>query len=191
MTADPHAELLTRHRGVMPSWLGLYYEEPIELVSGSGRRVVDASGREYLDFFAGILTNMLGYDVSEVRRAVQEQLDTGVLHTSTLYLLGPQVELAERIGQLSGIPDAKVFFTTSGTEATEAALLLATSARRSNQVLALRGSYHGRSYAAMGITGNRGWSPSGLSPLDVSYLHGGDRLRGPFRHLRDGEFNRA
>lgn len=184
-------DLLARHRAVLPSWLGLYYEEPIELVSGSGRRVTDGSGRWYLDFFGGILTNMLGYDVPEVREAVEGQLGTGIWHTSTLYLIGPQVQLAERIAGLSGIPGAKVFFTASGTEASEAALLFATSYRRSNQVLALRGSYHGRSYAAMGVTGNRGWSPSGLSPVDVSYLHGGDRLRGPFRGLGDVEFNRA
>jgi 4-aminobutyrate aminotransferase-like enzyme len=64
------------------------------------------------------------------------------------------IELAERLGALSGIPDAKVFFATSGSEANEAALLLASTVRRSNQVLALRNSYHGRSFATMGVTGN-------------------------------------
>ena len=132
---------------------------------GEGRRVTDGEGREYLDFFAGILTNMLGYGVPEVRAAVDEVLDRGVVHSSTLYLIRAQVELAERIAGLSGIPDAKVFFTTSGTEANEVALLLATQARRSAQVLALRNSYHGRSFAAMGITGIRGWSASALSPV--------------------------
>ena len=80
------------------------------------------------------------------------------------------VELAERLAALSGIPDAKVFFTTSGTEANEAALLLASTARRSNQVLALRNSYHGRSFATIGITGNRGWSASSLTPFNVHYV---------------------
>ena len=75
------------------------------------------------------------------------------------------IELAERLAELSSIPEAKVFFTTSGTEANEAALLLASTARRSNQVLALRNSYHGRSFATMGITGNRGWSASSLTPF--------------------------
>ncbi len=60
------------------------------------------------------------------------------------------IELAERVAELSGIPDAKVFFTTSGSEANEAALLLAATVRRSNQVLALRNSYHGRSFADHG-----------------------------------------
>ena len=111
---------------------------------------------------------------------MDEVLDRGVVHTSTLYLIRDQVELAERIAGLSGIPDAKVFFTSSGTEANETALLLATQARRSAQVLALRNSYHGRSFAAMGITGIRGWSASALSPVQVSYVHGGYRYRSPW-----------
>ncbi|MCB1246796.1 MAG: aspartate aminotransferase family protein, partial [Acidimicrobiia bacterium] len=51
-----HAELLARHRQVLPSWLHLYYDDPIALVDGEGRRVKDAEGNEYLDFFGGILT---------------------------------------------------------------------------------------------------------------------------------------
>lgn len=183
--------LIERHRAVLPSWLTLYYDEPIELVRGNGRRVTDAAGRTYLDFFGGILTNMLGYDVPEVRRAINEQLESGIVHTSTLYLIRAQVELAERIAELSGIPDARVFFTTSGTEANEAALLHASTVRRSHQIIALRGSYHGRSYGAMGVTGIRGWSASAFTPLNVRYLRGGDRLRGPYRGLTDAEFIRA
>lgn len=187
-TADAHRDLLRRHRAVLPEWMALYYDEPIEIAGGAGNRVTDGEGVEYLDFFAGILTNMIGYGVPEVRQAIVDQLETGVVHTSTLYLIRRQVELAERIAALSGIRDAKVFFTTSGTEANEAALLLATQARRSNQVLALRNSYHGRTYAAMGITGNRGWSASSLSPLNVSYVHNGYLYRSPFGHLSGDDF---
>ncbi|HEU4423495.1 MAG TPA: aminotransferase class III-fold pyridoxal phosphate-dependent enzyme [Pilimelia sp.] len=171
-------DLLARHKAVLPSWMPIYYDQPIEIVSGSGCRVTDADGRTYLDFFGGVLTNMLGYDVAEVREAVERQLRTGVVHTSTLYLIRQQIELAEKIARLSGIPDARVFLTNSGTEANEAALLFATAYRRSNQVLAVRNSYHGRSYAAIGITGNRSWSASSLNPVQVAWLHSGDRLRG-------------
>src|SRR4051795_12441485 len=168
-----HAELWERHKAVMPAWLALYYEEPIEIVQGSGRRVTDGEGNTYLDFFAGILTNAIGYDVAEISDAVRKQLDTGILHTSTLYLIRSQVELAEQIAELSGIPDAKVFFTNSGTEANETALMLATQYRRSNQVLAMRNSYHGRAFGTVAITGNRGWSASSLSPVNVQYVQGG------------------
>lgn len=168
--------------------MALYYDEPMEIVSGSGRRVTASDGRTYLDLFAGILTNGIGYDLPEISDAVREQLATGVLHTSTLYLIRKQVELAEKIAALSGIDDAKVFFTCSGTEANEAALLLATEYRRSSQVLALRNSYHGRGFASMAVTGNRSWSASALSPVHVSYVHGGYRYRSPFRHLSDADY---
>src|SRR5213595_1184620 len=157
-------DLAARHRAALPSWMPIYYNEPIEIVAGKGCRVTDSDGRSYLDFFGGVLTNMLGYDVAEVREAVERQLRTGVVHTSTLYLIRSQVELAEKLIRLSGIPDARVFFTNSGTEANEAALLMATTYRRSNQILAVRNSYHGRTYATVGITGNRGWSASSLNP---------------------------
>jgi 4-aminobutyrate aminotransferase len=177
-TPTAHAELLARHRQVMPRWLALYYDEPIELVAGSGRHVLDGEGRRYLDFFGGILTTMTGYDVPEVVDAIRTQAGR-MIHTSTLYLIRPMVELAEQLAPLSGIPGAKVFFTTSGTEANEAALLLASTARRSNQVLALRNSYHGRSFATVGITGNRGWSASSLTPFTVHYVDAGHRFPGP------------
>jgi 4-aminobutyrate aminotransferase len=180
-------DLLARHRAVMPSWQMLYYEEPIEIVTGRGCRVTDRQGRVYLDFFGGVLTTMLGYDVAEVREAVERQLRTGVVHTSTLYLIRAQIELAEKIARLSGIPDARVFFTNSGTEAIETALLVATNHRRSNQVIAVRNSYHGRTYGAIAVTGNRGWSASALSPLAVSFLHSGDRLRGLLAGRSDAE----
>ncbi|TDD30726.1 aspartate aminotransferase family protein [Actinomadura sp. KC06] len=183
-----HANLLKRHRAVMPSWIALNYQDPIEIVGGKGNRVTDAEGKGYLDFFTGILTNMLGYDVPEVRDAVERQLATGVVHTSTAYLLRGQVELAEKIARLSGIPDAKVFFTNSGTEANETALLLAAYARRSPQVLAMRQSYHGRSFAATGVTGNRAWANVSFSPLDVHFLHGADRQLPQFKGMTDDQY---
>jgi 4-aminobutyrate aminotransferase len=182
-----HEDLLARHRKVLPSWMVLYYQEPIALVDGNGRRVTDAEGNEYLDFFAGILTTMTGYKVPEVVAAIKTQADR-MLHTSTLYLIENQVDLAEKIAELSGIPDAKVFFTNSGTEANDAALMLATQYRKSNQVLAIRGSYHGKSHSTVAITGQRNWSSTSLNPFNVIYVHGGYKLRSPFGHLPDNEF---
>jgi 4-aminobutyrate aminotransferase len=185
--AGYHADLLARHRKVLPSWLALYYEQPIEIERGEGRYVWDGEGNRYLDFFGGILTTMTSHALPEVTKAVSEQAGR-ILHTSTLYLIANQIELAERIAELSGIPDAKVFFTTSGTEANDTALLLATSYRRSNQVLALRNSYHGRSFTAIAITGNRNWSATSLSPVQTFYVHGGYPYRSPFGHLSDDEY---
>jgi 4-aminobutyrate aminotransferase len=180
-------ELLGRHKAVLPDWLALYYADPLEITHGEGRHVWDAAGTKYLDFFGGILTTMTAHALPEVTKAVSEQAGR-IIHSSTLYLNRPMVELAERIAQMSGIPDARVFFTTSGTEANDTALLLATTYRRSNQILAMRNSYHGRSFSAVGITGNKGWSPTSLSPLQTLYVHGGVRTRGPYADLGDADF---
>ena len=182
-----HSELYERHRAVLPGWAPLYYKQPIAIVDGNGRTVTDAEGNEYLDFFGGILVTISGYKIPEVVDAVKAQADK-MLHTSTLYLIEAQIELAERIAELSGIPDAKVFFTNSGTEANDAALALATTYRRSNQILAIRGSYHGKSHSAIAITGQRAWSGTSFSPFQVTYVHSGYKLRSPFGHLPDAEF---
>jgi 4-aminobutyrate aminotransferase len=182
-----HAELLARHRRVLPDWLTLLYEQPIELVSGQGCRVTDGEGRSYLDFFGGILTTMTGHGIPEVVDAIRTQAGR-MLHTSTVYLVRPMIELAERISALSGIPDAKVFFVNSGSEANDTALQLCCTARQSNQVLALRNSYHGRSFASMAATGLRSWSASSLTPVNVSYIQAGYRYRSPFRHLPDRDY---
>jgi 4-aminobutyrate aminotransferase len=164
------AELLARHREVLPNWLALYYKEPIELVRGEGTRVWDGAGKEYLDFFGGIVTTISGHVVPKLVQALAEQAGK-IAHTSTLYLIRPMVELAEKLTSLSPVEPmpVKAFFVGSGTEAIEAALLFATTWRRSNEVIALRNSYHGRSFGAIGITGNKGWSASSFSPLNVSY----------------------
>ncbi|MFE2639778.1 aspartate aminotransferase family protein [Streptomyces scopuliridis] len=190
MTRPLANDLYGRHRAVLPDWLALYYDEPIEITHGEGRHVWDAAGNRYLDFFGGILTTMTAHALPEVTKAVSEQAGR-IIHSSTLYLNRPMVELAERIAALSGIPDARVFFTTSGTEANDTALMLATAYRGSNQILAMRNSYHGRSFSTVSITGNRGWSPTGLSPLQTLYVHGGVRNRGPYAGLTDERFIEA
>ena len=182
-----HADLLARHNEVLPSWLALYYKEPIALVDGEGRRVIDAEGNKYLDFFGGILTTMSGYKIPEVVEAIREQANK-MLHTSTLYLIESQIELAEKIAGLSGIPDAKVFFTNSGTEANDTALMMATQFRKSNQIIAVRGSYHGKSHSTVAITGQRSWSATQLTPFHTVYVHGPYKYRSPFGHLPDSDF---
>lgn len=182
-----HQELTERTRAVMPSWLALYYDEPIAIDRGEGRTVWDLEGNEYLDFFGGILTTMTAYSLPEVTAAINEQA-AKVLHTSTLYLNEPMIELAEMVVEMSGIPDAKVFFTPSGSEANDAAMLMATSFRRSNQVLALRNSYHGRSFTAVALTAHRSWSPTGYSGLNVQFVQGPYKVRSPYRELDDDAF---
>ena len=185
-----NAALFDRYRAILPSYVKPLYAEPISIDHGQGGYVFDVEGNRYLDFFGGVLTTMVGHNNSAVTAAVQEQA-AKVMHTSTLYLSEPMIELAERIGALSGIPDARVFFTTSGSEADDTAILLATSYRKSNQVLAMRNSYHGRSFTAQAITSHSSWSSTSLSGLSVNFVHGAYRLRSPFRDMDDDEFTQA
>ncbi|MCX2730030.1 aspartate aminotransferase family protein [Saccharopolyspora sp. NFXS83] len=185
-----HTELAKRRKAVLPDWVATYYQDPIDVERGEGRHVWDAEGNRYLDFFGGILTTMTAHALPEVTAAVSEQAGR-ILHSSTLYLNRPMVELAERVAELSGIEDPRVFFTSSGTEANDTALLLATGHRASNQVLALRNSYHGRSFSALAITGNRAWSPTSLSPVQTTYVHGSRRRGTALAGLSDEDFTAA
>ncbi len=184
------SELLARYRRVLPSFVSPYYAEPVSIDKGSGGYVWDLEGNRYLDFFGGVLTTMIGHDNPAVTAAVREQAGK-VMHTSTLYLSEPMIELAEMIAAKSGIPDARVFFTPSGTEANDTAILLATSYRKSNQVLAIRNSYHGRSFTTQAITSHSSWSSTSLSGLQVQFVQGGYRLRSPFRDLDDDAYSNA
>ena len=113
------ADLAARYRRVFPSFLTPYYAEPISIDHGSGSYVWTNDGTRYLDFFGGVLTTMIGHDHPEVTAAVQGQA-AKVMHTSTLYLSPPMIEFGEMVCAASGIPDARVYFTPSGSEATQA-----------------------------------------------------------------------
>ncbi len=184
------SDLLRRYRASLPSFVSPMFAEPISIDRGEGGVVWDLEGNRYLDWFGGVLTTMIGHNHPRVVAAVQEQA-AKVMHTSTLYLSEPMIELAEKICELSGIPDARVFFTTSGTEANDTALLLATSYRSSNQVLAVRNGYHGRSFTAQAITSHRSWSSTSISGLDVHFVQGGYKLRSPFCDLDDEAYTQA
>jgi 4-aminobutyrate aminotransferase len=127
---------------------------------------------------------MIGHNHPDVTTAVQAQA-AKVMHTSTLYLSEPMIEFAEMVADASGIPDARVYFTPSGSEANDAAILLATSFRRSSQILAIRNSYHGRTFTTQAVTSHSSWKSTALSGLQVQFVQGGYRLRSPFRDLDD------
>jgi 4-aminobutyrate aminotransferase len=184
------ADLATRYRRVLPSFLAPYYAEPISIDRGDGSYVWDLEGNRYLDFFGGVLTTMIGHNHPAVTAAVQAQA-ANVLHTSTLYLSEPMIEFAEMVCEVSGIPDARIYLTPSGSEANDAALLLATSYRSSNQIIAIRNSYHGRVFSTQAITSHSSWRSTSHSGLQVQFVQGGYRLRSPFRDLDDDAFTAA
>src|ERR687885_2917209 len=173
-------QLSRRHKAALPSWTPLYYEKPLALARGEGFKVWDSEGDEYLDFFGGIVTTISGHTVPEITEAIKSQVDK-IVHSSTLYLIENQVRLAEKLIELAPISgDKKVFFTVSGTEANEAALLFSTRYRGSSEIVALRSSYHGRSFATMGITGQSSWKPTARAPLEIRYAPNPYQLRCAF-----------
>jgi 4-aminobutyrate aminotransferase len=137
--------------------LGTYYKEPLPFVRGEGKWLFGADGKKYLDFFGGILTVSLGHCDPRVVGAIEKQART-LQHVSTLFPTIPIIELAETLaGLFPGDKPAKCFFTNSGTEANETAILTARVHTQRTEVIALRHGYHGRSMLSMSLTGHAPW----------------------------------
>jgi 4-aminobutyrate aminotransferase len=137
-----------------------YYSTPLAIKKGEGLYVYDWEGNKYLDFFGGILTVSIGHCQPEIVREVEDQIHT-LQHTSTLYPTLPMVMLAEKLAQITPGRLKKSFFTNSGTEANEMAILTAQLHTGAREVIALRHSYHGRSFLAMNLTGHAAWRAGG------------------------------
>lgn len=133
-----------------------YYKEPLPIVSGKGFYVYDAEGKEYLDFFGGILTVSVGHCNEKVTAKIIEQLHK-LQHTSTLYPTEPASSLAEKLAEITPGSLRRSFFTNSGTEADETAILTAQHYTGSQEIIALRHSYSGRSVLAMNLTAQSTW----------------------------------
>ena len=126
------------------------------LVRGEGCWVEDSTGKRYLDFLAGIAVNSLGHAHPTLVDAVSRQIAT-LAHVSNYFASPSQIELAERLRRLTGAGDhGRVYFGNSGAEANEAAFKLArrnNASGRRTRILTLTGSFHGRTMAAMALTG--------------------------------------
>ena len=144
-------EVYEKHKKYLVPCVATYYKEPLILDLGKGQSVYDIEGREYLDFFGGIVTISLGHCDDEVTSKVCEQIKR-LQHTSTLYPHVPIVSLAEKLAQITPGGLQKSFFTNSGTEAIETSVLLAELSTNSHEIIALRHGYSGASLFAMDIT---------------------------------------
>jgi acetylornithine/N-succinyldiaminopimelate aminotransferase len=129
-----------------------YSRTPFHPRSGRGARLVDAEGKEYWDLLAGIAVNALGYRPPRLVAALRSEAGK-LLHVSNLFYHPWQGLLAERLVRASGL--SRVFFCNSGTEANEAALKFARLKNPGRaRVVALEGSFHGRTFGALSLTGN-------------------------------------
>jgi 4-aminobutyrate aminotransferase len=158
-----------------------YYSEPVVVTHARDQYVWDANGRQYLDFFAGILTVSVGHGNEFVNRRVHEQIDR-LVHISTLYATEPQAALAKKIAAITpGAALRKSFFTNSGTEANETAILAARCYTGESEIVALRYSYHGRTSQAMAATGQYNWRLPGAAMPGVVHAHNAYCYRCPFQ----------
>jgi len=149
-------EARRKHKQYLFPAMKNFYEEPLVAVEGKGSRITDADGKTYLDFFGGILTISVGHGRKEVNDRVKAQIDR-LTHISTLYPTLPMLELAERLVQLTPGKLEKCYFTASGTEADETAIMLSQTYTGYSEFIALRHGYAGRSLLAQSVTGHASW----------------------------------
>jgi len=162
-----------KHREYLFPCVANYYATSLPLKRGEGLFVYDWEDKKYLDFFGGILTVSIGHCQPEIVKEIEDQIHT-LQHTSTLYPTYPMVMLAEKLSQITPGTLRKAFFTNSGTEANETAVLAAQLRTGAKEIVALRHSYHGRSFLAMNLTGHAAWKIGG------NYIGGVTHARSPY-----------
>jgi 4-aminobutyrate aminotransferase-like enzyme len=156
-----------------------YFKEPLVVTHAKDQYVWDADGNQYLDFFGGIVTVSVGHCNDQVNAKVHAQIDR-LEHVSTVFVNEPQVALAQKLAQITpGGALRKSFFSNSGSEANEMAIMAARCYTGSTEIVALRHSYHGRTSATMGVGGLSNWK---LGPPQAGMVHAvnADCYRCPF-----------
>src|SRR5579864_8476270 len=162
-------EILLAHEQYLFPSVFHYFKEPLVIARAKDQFVWDADGNQYLDFFGGIVTISVGHCNETVTRKTAEQMER-LQHVSTVFATEPQAALAKRIAEIS--PGGKLtrsFFTNSGTEANETAILTARCYTGNHEIVALRHGYHGRSAVAMAASGQAAWRLGGTPP--AGFVH--------------------
>ncbi|MGP1367254.1 MAG: aspartate aminotransferase family protein [Schwartzia sp. (in: firmicutes)] len=168
MTAHlgPESILEKKKNYIMPC-LGHFYEKPPQFVKGSMQYLFDSTGKKYLDFFAGVSVMNCGHANPEITRRICRQVET-LQHVCNIYLTENFVRLAERLAAVTPGQLQKSFFCSTGSEANEGAMLLATIYTQRSEFLALSGGLHGRTKLGMSVTGIGMWR---TDPNPVGGIH--------------------
>src|SRR3954468_24828313 len=171
--------LLAQRENLFPSVFH-FFQEPLVIDRAKDQYVWDADGNQYLDFFGGIVTISVGHCNEAVNRKVHAQIDK-LQHVSTVFANEPQAALAKKIASIT--PEGqltKSFFTNSGTEANETAILAARCYTGATEIVALRHSYHGRSSMAMALTAQASWRLGPVTQVGIVHAHNAYCYRCPF-----------
>ena len=167
-TPSRSEEVVRKHKEYLWPAVTNFYQHPLVADRGSMQYVWDVEGRKYLDFFGGILTISVGHANPKVTGPVKAQIDR-LQHLSTRYPTEAIVALAEKVAQITPGALHSSFFTNSGTEANEAAILLARMATGCYDVIALRHAYAGGSSLAKSITAQAPWRKSGVISVGIAH----------------------
>ncbi|MEO6906362.1 MAG: acetylornithine transaminase [Abditibacteriaceae bacterium] len=149
-----------------------YGRLPIAFSRGEGAKLWDINGKEYLDFLGGIAVVLLGHSHPKITEAVTRQAQT-LIHTSNIFYIEPQVQLAERLAELSG--GMRALFCNSGTEANEAAIKLARKYQNKIdagkfEIISVTDSFHGRTYGALAATAQPKYQ-EGFGPMPEGFRY--------------------
>ena len=151
------------------SYLPTFKRFPIAFERGKGAWLWDVEGKKYLDLLAGIAVNSIGHCHPELEKAIAKQAGT-LMHVSNFFVSEPQVNLAEKLTKLSGLP--RVFFTNSGAESVEGAIKVARkyahSKGRGGTVISMQNSFHGRTLATI-ATGQVKYQ-KGFEPIPTGFF---------------------
>jgi 4-aminobutyrate aminotransferase len=178
------ARVIARHQEFLFPCVKPLYKEPLIISRASGTRVTDISGKHYLDFYAGILTTSVGHCHPHVVESVRDQL--GKLgHTSTLYTTENQISVAEALSEIAPGRLQSCFFTNSGSEAVETAVMLARLCTGRQEIIALRNSYSGRTSLTASMTATPSWRPLGSLDSGIRHCLSPYPYRSPFDQNAD------
>jgi alanine-glyoxylate transaminase/(R)-3-amino-2-methylpropionate-pyruvate transaminase len=155
------------------------YREPLMIVEGHMQWLFDETGRRYLDMLAGIVTVSVGHGHPKVVRAIQDQVAT-LQHATTIYLHPNFPRLAKKLASKMPPGLDVTYFTNSGTEANELAMLMARLYTGNTDIIAVRNAYHGGSQAAMNLTSMYTWKFPVAGGGAVHHALNPDRYRTPF-----------
>ncbi len=161
-------EVVRKHKEYLWPAVTNYYQKPLVADHASMQYLWDLEGRKYLDFFGGIVTIGVGHCNPKVTSKIKAQVDK-LQHTSTLFPNEAIVALAEKLAQITPGKLQKSFFSNSGTEANEAAILLARMVGPSYDVVALRHAYAGASQLAKSVTAHAPWRKAGVISVGITH----------------------
>ncbi|MGB7339093.1 MAG: aspartate aminotransferase family protein [Phototrophicaceae bacterium] len=180
-------DLMDRYKNVMfPAASPYHKENPIIIDHAKDQYIWDVDGKQYLDFFGGVLTVSVGHCNEEITQRTIEQLQK-VQHTTTIYINEIMVKLAEKVVELTPAGLNKVYFTSSGTEANETAVLAARMYTGRPTIITLRHAYSGRSMMAMSLTAHGSWRLGGVVDPYIKHVRNPYAYRAPVEGMSTDE----